>query len=150
MSTISSVIPQELTTLYRELLIGVTSFFRDQEAFDFLATNVLPDLFRNATSREIRFWVAACSTGEEAYSLAILARECLEKLGSSHDIKIFATDIDQTRFILPLPAAIPRVLPLTCRPGFWQNISTNVTTTSRLPAPSAKWWSLPSNNLICA
>jgi len=87
--------PAELTTLYRELLIGVTSFFRDQEAFDFLATNVLPDLFRNATSREIRFWVAACSTGEEAYSLAILARECLEKLGSSHDIKIFATDIDR-------------------------------------------------------
>ena len=87
--------PSELTTLYRELLIGVTSFFRDQEAFDFLATNVLPDLFRSATSREIRFWVAACSTGEEAYSLAILARECLEKLGSSHDIKIFATDIDR-------------------------------------------------------
>ncbi|SJZ83937.1 two-component system, chemotaxis family, CheB/CheR fusion protein [Trichlorobacter thiogenes] len=87
--------PSELTTLYRELLIGVTSFFRDQEAFDFLATNILPDLFRNATSREIRFWVAACSTGEEAYSLAILARECLEKLGSSHDIKIFATDIDR-------------------------------------------------------
>lgn len=87
--------PSELTTLYRELLIGVTSFFRDQEAFDFLSANVLPELFRNATSREIRFWVAACSTGEEAYSLAILARECLEQLGSSHDIKIFATDIDR-------------------------------------------------------
>ena len=87
--------PSELTTLYRELLIGVTSFFRDQEAFDFVAANVLPDLFRNATSREIRFWVAACSTGEEAYSLAILARECLEQLGSNHDIKIFATDIDR-------------------------------------------------------
>ncbi len=87
--------PSELTTLYRELLIGVTSFFRDQEAFDYLSANLLPELFRNATSREIRFWVAACSTGEEAYSLAILARECLEKLGSSHDIKIFATDIDR-------------------------------------------------------
>ncbi|MDD2501823.1 MAG: chemotaxis protein CheB [Geobacter sp.] len=87
--------PSELTTLYRELLIGVTSFFRDQEAFDFIAANVLPELFRNATSREIRFWVAACSTGEEAYSLAILARECLEQLGISHDIKIFATDIDR-------------------------------------------------------
>jgi len=87
--------PSELTTLYRELLIGVTSFFRDQEAFDFLATNVLPELLRNATSREIRFWVAACSTGEEAYSLAILARECLEQMGRSRDIKIFATDIDR-------------------------------------------------------
>lgn len=87
--------PAELTTLYRELLIGVTSFFRDQEAFDHLATQVLPELFRNATSREIRFWVAACSTGEEAYSLAILARECMDQLGVSHDIKIFATDIDR-------------------------------------------------------
>jgi two-component system CheB/CheR fusion protein len=87
--------PAELTTLYRELLIGVTSFFRDQEAFDHLATQVLPELFRNATSREIRFWVAACSTGEEAYSLAILARECMDQLGVSQDIKIFATDIDR-------------------------------------------------------
>lgn len=87
--------PVELTTLYRELLIGVTSFFRDQEAFDFIAANVLPELFRNASSREIRFWVAGCSTGEEAYSLAILARECLEQQGNSHDVKIFATDIDR-------------------------------------------------------
>lgn len=87
--------PAELNTLYRELLIGVTSFFRDQEAFDHLATHILPDLFRNITSREIRFWVAACSTGEEAYSLAILARECMDQLGVSHDIKIFATDIDR-------------------------------------------------------
>lgn len=87
--------PSELTTLYRELLIGVTSFFRDQEAFDHLATHVLPELFRNTASREIRFWVAACSTGEEAYSLAILARECMDQLGVSHDIKIFATDIDR-------------------------------------------------------
>ena len=87
--------PSELTTLYRELLIGVTSFFRDQEAFDFLAEKVLPDIFRTTSNREIRFWVAACSTGEEAYSLAILARECMEQLGNSHDIKIFATDIDR-------------------------------------------------------
>ena len=87
--------PSELTTLYRELLIGVTSFFRDQEAFDFLAETVLPDIFRTTSNREIRFWVAACSTGEEAYSLAILARECMEQLGTSHDVKIFATDIDR-------------------------------------------------------
>ena len=87
--------PQELITLYRELLIGVTSFFRDQEAFDLLAEKVLPDLLRNAANRELRFWVAACSTGEEAYSLAITVRECMEQMGVTRDIKIFATDIDR-------------------------------------------------------
>jgi two-component system, chemotaxis family, CheB/CheR fusion protein len=87
--------PSELNTLYRELLIGVTSFFRDQEAFDYLASTILPDLFRSAPTREIRFWIAGCSTGEEAYSLAILARECLDQMGISRDIKIFATDIDR-------------------------------------------------------
>lgn len=89
----------EVMALYRELLIGVTSFFRDQEAFDRLAQHGLPEIFKNvnvgAGGREIRFWVAGCSTGEEAYSLAILARESMEALGISHDVKIFATDIDR-------------------------------------------------------
>ncbi|WP_051321309.1 chemotaxis protein CheB [Chrysiogenes arsenatis] len=87
--------PAEITALYRELLIGVTSFFRDQEAFDLLADKWLPELFRNTEKNEVRMWIAACSTGEEAYSLAILARECVESLGRAIDIKIFATDIDR-------------------------------------------------------
>lgn len=87
--------PAEVVALYRELLIGVTSFFRDQAAFDYLAEKILPEIFQDAKGREIRFWVTACSTGEEAYSLAILAKECQEKLGIGHDIKIFATDIDR-------------------------------------------------------
>jgi two-component system CheB/CheR fusion protein len=87
--------PGEAMALYRELLIGVTNFFRDQEVFDRLAENELSELLRNAGPREIRFWVAGCSTGEEAYSLAIQARECMEALGVSRDIKIFATDIDR-------------------------------------------------------
>ena len=87
--------PGEVVALYRELLIGVTSFFRDQEAFDRLAQFGLPDILKSASSREIRFWVAGCSTGEEAYSLAILARETMELLGLHHDIKVFATDIDR-------------------------------------------------------
>lgn len=87
--------PGEVVALYRELLIGVTSFFRDQEAFDHLAQFGLPDILKSASSREVRFWVAGCSTGEEAYSLAILARETMELLGLSHDVKVFATDIDR-------------------------------------------------------
>ncbi len=87
--------PSEVTALYRELLIGVTSFFRDSAAFERLAQHGLPEIIQNPNGREIRLWVAGCSTGEEAYSLAILVRECMENLGVSRDVKIFATDIDR-------------------------------------------------------
>lgn len=87
--------PVEITTLYRELLIGVTSFFRDSEIMQAVRERVLPELFERFPDRELRFWVAGCSTGEEAYTLAILAREVMEQLGISRDIKIFATDIDR-------------------------------------------------------
>jgi len=87
--------PGEAAALYRELLIGVTSFFRDQEAFDRLSEEYLADVLKEESGREIRLWVAGCSTGEEAYSLAILAREKMDELGLHKDIKIFATDIDR-------------------------------------------------------
>lgn len=87
--------PGEVVALYRELLIGVTSFFRDPDAFDQLGQFSLPEILKNAPRREVRFWVAGCSTGEEAYSLAILVRETMEQLGVSQDVKIFATDIDR-------------------------------------------------------
>ncbi len=87
--------PVEITTLYRELLIGVTSFFRDPEAMNELMENCLPELIARNKNREIRFWVTACSTGEEAYTIAILAKEVMEKIGENRDIKIFATDLDR-------------------------------------------------------
>ncbi len=87
--------PAEVITLYREMLIGVTNFFRDREAFDYLETQVLPGLLQTDVSREVRYWVAGCSTGEEAYSLAILSLESMERLGIRMDIKIFATDVDR-------------------------------------------------------
>ena len=87
--------PGEVTTLYRDLLIGVTSFFRDREVFDELETQHLPRLFERASHQEVRFWVAGCSTGEEAYSLAVLSREVLEQMGKRLEVKIFATDIDR-------------------------------------------------------
>ncbi|MCF8367266.1 MAG: PAS domain S-box protein [Bacteroidales bacterium] len=87
--------PGEVVSLYRELLIGVTSFFRDHEAFNLLQEKYLPLIFNASETRELRFWVAGCSTGEEAYSLAIIARECMENIGKTFDIKIFATDIDR-------------------------------------------------------
>ncbi len=85
----------EIMTLYRELLIGVTSFFRDPEAMRELQEVYLPRIFNQKENREVRLWTAGCSTGEEAYTLAMLARETMEKLGVSRDVKIFATDLDR-------------------------------------------------------
>jgi two-component system CheB/CheR fusion protein len=86
----------EITKLFRDLLISVTNFFRDAEAFDALATVVIPRLFeqRNAHSG-IRIWVPGCATGEEVYSLAILIREYLDSTHTQCRVQIFATDIDE-------------------------------------------------------
>jgi two-component system CheB/CheR fusion protein len=86
----------EATTLYKELLIGVTRFFRDADAFEVIRKKVIPQVFENSSSDEpIRVWVPACSTGEEAYSLGMLFQEYLETHQVVREIKIFATDIDQ-------------------------------------------------------
>lgn len=89
--------PRELQTLSRELLIGVTRFFRDDDAFAQLAKNVIPKVFERAMGRKdsIRLWVAGCSSGEEAYSLAILFDEYLLRRKSECTVKIFATDVDE-------------------------------------------------------
>ena len=87
--------PAEIKSLYRELLIGVTSFFRDSDVMGQLEHQYLPQLFNNITNNELRFWIAGCSTGEEAYTIAILSCEVCEKLRVNADIKIFATDIDK-------------------------------------------------------
>jgi len=91
--------PGEIMTLYKELLIGVTSFFRDTEAYERLKEDVIPDMLSRISDREIRLWVAGCSTGEEAYSLAILIKEVMEQMGINRDIKIFATDIDRDAIV---------------------------------------------------
>jgi len=88
--------PSEIATLYRELLIGVTSFFRDREVFDALGDAGLADIIAKADGREeLRFWVAGCSSGEEAYTLAIVALECMERMQRKVAVKIFATDVDR-------------------------------------------------------
>ena len=84
----------ELDVLYRDLLIGVTHFFRDPEAFEVLEHRVLPDVLRNAPrGTPIRMWVAGCATGEEPYSIAILCHELMAKMGIDRPFKIFATDV---------------------------------------------------------
>jgi two-component system, chemotaxis family, CheB/CheR fusion protein len=87
--------PSEVSLLFRELLIGVTSFFRDPHAFDALHQQVIEPLLRQSKTDRVRIWVPGCSTGEEAYSLAIVLHEALQGLPSPPQLQIFATDIDE-------------------------------------------------------
>ncbi|HET7696612.1 MAG TPA: chemotaxis protein CheB [Vicinamibacterales bacterium] len=83
----------ELDALYRDLLIGVTRFFRDPDAFDLLEQRILPDLLtREPRTTPVRLWVAGCATGEEAYSLAIVLQD-LMAIHGERPVKIFATDV---------------------------------------------------------
>jgi len=85
----------EAEALFRDLLIGVTSFFRDPDAFAALQETALPRLFASKPAGgTVRVWICGCSTGEEAYSVAILLQEYMETLHQSYKIQIFATDID--------------------------------------------------------
>jgi two-component system CheB/CheR fusion protein len=87
--------PDEVTALFRDLLIGVTNFFRDPEAFKALEEQVIPRLFADEPAGAlIRVWVPGCSTGEEAYSIAILLQECVDTLRQGYKAQVFATDID--------------------------------------------------------
>ncbi len=86
--------PQEVNTLFKELIIGVTNFFRDPDAFEILKKKVFPKIF-GKEAHQIRIWVPACATGEEAYSIGMLLQEYLAETKSEAFIQIFATDIDE-------------------------------------------------------
>ncbi|MBU1617081.1 MAG: PAS domain-containing protein [Candidatus Margulisbacteria bacterium] len=88
---------QEVEILFKELLIGVTSFFRDPQAWQELKVKLLKDVDVWSKEKEFRVWVAGCSSGEEAYSMAIIIRECLETKAAAAGVKvnIYATDIDK-------------------------------------------------------
>lgn len=90
--------PKEVELLFKELLIGVTSFFRDPPAWERLAKDVLPELMaQHPSGAVLRAWVPGCSTGEEAYSLAIVFKEALDALKTPKNLmlQIFATDLDR-------------------------------------------------------
>ncbi len=87
--------PEECRTLGKEFLIGVTSFFRDAQAYEVLRSEVLPLIINSKKDGEVlKVWVAACSTGQEAYSICILIDDVLRRLGKNVEVKIFATDVD--------------------------------------------------------
>ena len=103
--------PQEVGALLRDLLIGVTDFFRDAAAFGALEGLVIPKLFAGrGPADEVRIWVAGCATGEEAYSIAMLLREHMDRLEEPPRVQIFATDIDEAALGVARAARYPATL----------------------------------------
>jgi two-component system, chemotaxis family, CheB/CheR fusion protein len=126
--------PDEAKSLFREVLIGVTEFFRDPDAFEALKTLAIrPMLAAKRPGDSVRIWVAGCSTGEEVYSIAILLKEALSALSNppALDIKIFATDIDTHALSL-------------ARSGRFQK------TTAGLSPERLKRWFSQDGNDVCA
>ena len=104
--------PAEVVMLFRDLLIGVTSFFRDTETFEALKRVAMPLLFENKVAEDtIRVWVPGCATGEEAYSLAMLLREHADGIGRpAPRMQVFATDIDEPAIAVARAGRYPAAL----------------------------------------
>lgn len=87
--------PKEITRLFNDLLIGVTRFFRDPAVFETLPAELLVRLCESRSNGHVRVWVPGCSSGEEAYTIAMVMREAMDGLDAPPNVKIFATDIDE-------------------------------------------------------
>ncbi|MCZ7687642.1 MAG: hypothetical protein M5U28_56445 [Sandaracinaceae bacterium] len=115
--TLVATQPRELSVLCSELLIGVTRFFRDAEPFEALKTEALPQLLEDRPSvAPLRVWVAGCSTGEEAYSIAICLVEHLTAASMHHRIQIFATDVDEQALVVARQGLYPQSIELDVSP----------------------------------
>lgn len=88
--------PEEAFILYREFLIGVTHFFRDPEAWQIIENDILPKLLRDKqVNQPFKVWLVGCSSGEEAYTIAMLVQEALKRTNRIIEVKIFATDVEK-------------------------------------------------------
>jgi two-component system, chemotaxis family, CheB/CheR fusion protein len=109
--------PEEVALLLSDLLISVTSFFRDHESFEFLEKEIIPQLFAGKGPHdEVRVWSAGCATGEEAYSLAMLLVEYCSKLDDPPKIQVFATDIDEHAIAKARDCRYPNTISLDVAP----------------------------------
>lgn len=103
--------PQEVGALFRDLLINVTNFFRDESAFEALEKLVVPKLFAGRGAEDtVRIWVPGCATGEEVFSIAILVREYMDRLVAVPRVQIFATDIDDPSLVVARASRYPEAL----------------------------------------
>lgn len=114
--------PREADTLFKELLIGVTSFFRDKDAFKALQERAIEPLCQNlAGDRTLRIWIPGCSTGEEAYSIAILCKEASKKVKRNLPFQIFATDIDVNAIEYARAGTYPTSIAVDVPDGYLEN-----------------------------
>lgn len=111
--------PAEAAALSKDLLIGVTKFLRDPESFDALLPHLEELMQRSAARRQMRIWSAACASGEEAYTLAILATELVEKKFPGLEVKVFATDVDRSALEIAGAGLYPRSV-VADLPTAWQ------------------------------
>ncbi|SDA93742.1 CheR family methyltransferase [Sinorhizobium sp. NFACC03] len=103
--------PDEVSNLFKDLLINVTNFFRDQDAFRLLEEQIIPKLFEGKAANDaVRIWVPGCATGEEVYSIAIQIKEHLDKVSTAPKVQIFATDIDEPALAVARAARYPATL----------------------------------------
>ena len=100
--------PPEIDMLYKGLLIGVTKFFRDPQAYEILKKEIIPEMLKNKTT--VRVWVPACSTGEEAYSMAIVFKEHIDETKSDLKVQIFATDVDKDAIEIARAGVYPDII----------------------------------------
>jgi two-component system CheB/CheR fusion protein len=108
---------REVSVLFKELLIGVTRFFRDPEAFDELRDDLLPKMLKQKPEDyTVRVWVAGCSSGEEAYSLGIILQECMEAMGRHFNVQIFGTDLDDEAIRLARAGVYPESIAVDVSP----------------------------------
>jgi len=139
--------PSEVDALFRDLLIGVTSFFRDPEAFKALEAKVVPRLFADRPpGAELRIWSPGCSTGEEAYGIAILLKERMEALKQIRKVQVFATDIDSHAIATARAGLYRPASPPTSAPSGWRAFSPPNRTAAATASSgsSATCWCFPS------
>ena len=109
--------PTEVDALFQDILIGVTSFFRNPTTFEVLKEKVIPNLFTGKhPDSTIRIWVPGCSTGEEAYSIGILLKEQMEMLKKDFKVQIFATDIDSRAILKARSGVYPPTISIDISP----------------------------------
>jgi two-component system CheB/CheR fusion protein len=119
--------PAEVETLYKDMLIGVTNFFRDPDAFEVLSSKVVPSLLEGKKpDSTLRAWVTGCATGEEAYSIAMVIQENMDQLNKHVNVQIFATDIDAEAVEIARAGAYPDSIAADITAGRLQRFFTKV------------------------
>jgi len=127
--------PEEFTALFNTILINVTSFFRDPEAWDFLRAEILPAILAvKGAGTPLRVWSAGCASGEEAYSLAMMIAETIGPEDFRRRVKIYATDVDEEGSRRRGRLRTPNARSPACRPSS----STSTSSRTAVGTPSAR------------